>query len=205
MPRAAVGLVETTAVSCLGLHERVPSRILHRFQARPPPPRSPMSPDFIYTMKDLRKVVPPKREILKGIWLSFYDGAKIGVLGSERRGQELAAPHHGGRGPGLHRRGLPRQGLHGRASCRRSRSSIRRRTCSRTSRRASPRRWRSRRALERDQRALRRADGRRRDDRRCSTSRRRSRTRWTPATSGSSTASSRSRWTRCAARRPTRT
>src|SRR5438093_2642810 len=37
-------------------------------------------PDFIYTMKDLRKVVPPKREILKGIWLSFYDGAKIGVL-----------------------------------------------------------------------------------------------------------------------------
>src|SRR5436190_4211280 len=40
-----------------------------------------MSPDFIYTMKDLRKVVPPKREILKGIWLSFFDGAKIGVLG----------------------------------------------------------------------------------------------------------------------------
>src|SRR5436190_17622014 len=36
---------------------------------------------FIYTMKDLRKVVPPKREILKGLWLSFYGGAKIGVLG----------------------------------------------------------------------------------------------------------------------------
>src|SRR5512134_2632991 len=46
-----------------------------------------MSPDFIYTMKDLRKVVPPKREILKGIWLSFYFGAKIGVLGLNGAGK----------------------------------------------------------------------------------------------------------------------
>jgi energy-dependent translational throttle protein EttA len=46
-----------------------------------------MSPDFIYTMKDLRKVVPPKREILKGIWLSFYYGAKIGVLGLNGAGK----------------------------------------------------------------------------------------------------------------------
>ena len=43
--------------------------------------------DFIYTMKDLRKVVPPKREILKGIWLSFYHGAKIGVLGLNGAGK----------------------------------------------------------------------------------------------------------------------
>src|SRR5437867_3536887 len=38
-------------------------------------------------MKDLRKVVPPKREILKGIWLSFYPGAKIGVLGANGAGK----------------------------------------------------------------------------------------------------------------------
>jgi ATP-binding cassette ChvD family protein len=44
-------------------------------------------PDFIYTMKDLRKVVPPKREILKGIWLSFFYGAKIGVLGLNGAGK----------------------------------------------------------------------------------------------------------------------
>jgi ATPase subunit of ABC transporter with duplicated ATPase domains len=44
-------------------------------------------PDFIYVMKDLRKVVPPKREILKGIWLSFFDGAKIGVLGLNGAGK----------------------------------------------------------------------------------------------------------------------
>src|SRR5436309_3181807 len=46
-----------------------------------------MTPEFIYTMKDLRKVVPPKREILKGIWLSFYHGAKIGVLGLNGAGK----------------------------------------------------------------------------------------------------------------------
>jgi sulfate-transporting ATPase len=46
-----------------------------------------MSPDIIYTMKDLRKVVPPKREILKGIWLSFWHGAKIGVLGLNGAGK----------------------------------------------------------------------------------------------------------------------
>jgi sulfate-transporting ATPase len=42
---------------------------------------------FIYVMKDLRKVVPPKREVLKGIWLSFYPGAKIGVVGPNGAGK----------------------------------------------------------------------------------------------------------------------
>lgn len=44
-------------------------------------------PQFIYVMKDLRKIVPPKREILKGIWLSFYPGAKIGVVGPNGSGK----------------------------------------------------------------------------------------------------------------------
>ena len=42
---------------------------------------------YIYTMTNLRKVVPPSREILKGIYLSFYPGAKIGVLGSNGAGK----------------------------------------------------------------------------------------------------------------------
>jgi len=46
-----------------------------------------MAYQYIFTMKDLRKVVPPKREILKGIWLSFYPGAKIGVLGANGAGK----------------------------------------------------------------------------------------------------------------------
>src|SRR5207237_1687835 len=46
-----------------------------------------MPPQFIYVMKDLRKVVPPSREILRGIWLSFYPTAKIGVLGGNGAGK----------------------------------------------------------------------------------------------------------------------
>ncbi|MBW3533696.1 MAG: energy-dependent translational throttle protein EttA [Gemmatimonadetes bacterium] len=42
---------------------------------------------FIYHMRDLRKIVPPKREILKGIHLSFYPGAKIGVVGPNGSGK----------------------------------------------------------------------------------------------------------------------
>jgi ATP-binding cassette ChvD family protein len=44
-------------------------------------------PEYIFTMQDLRKIVPPKREILRGIWLSFYFGAKIGVLGLNGAGK----------------------------------------------------------------------------------------------------------------------
>src|SRR5262252_5912842 len=46
-----------------------------------------MAQQYIFTMKDLRKVVPPKREILKGIYLSFYPGAKIGVIGGNGAGK----------------------------------------------------------------------------------------------------------------------
>jgi len=42
---------------------------------------------FIYTMKDLRKITPQGKEILKGIWLAFYPGAKIGVLGANGAGK----------------------------------------------------------------------------------------------------------------------
>jgi len=44
-------------------------------------------PQFIYTMKDLRKVTAQGKEILRGIWLSFYHGAKIGVLGANGAGK----------------------------------------------------------------------------------------------------------------------
>jgi sulfate-transporting ATPase len=46
-----------------------------------------MPPQFIFTMKDLRKVTPQGKEILKGIWLSFYPDAKIGVIGSNGAGK----------------------------------------------------------------------------------------------------------------------
>jgi sulfate-transporting ATPase len=46
-----------------------------------------MAGEYIFTMRDLRKVVPPSREILKGIHLAFYPGAKIGVLGGNGAGK----------------------------------------------------------------------------------------------------------------------
>ncbi|MBK6494322.1 MAG: energy-dependent translational throttle protein EttA [Gemmatimonadales bacterium] len=46
-----------------------------------------MSHQYIFTMRDLRKIVPPQREILKGIYLSFFPGAKIGVIGSNGSGK----------------------------------------------------------------------------------------------------------------------
>ena len=42
---------------------------------------------FIFTMRDLRRFYPPDREVLKGIYLSFYPGAKIGVIGSNGSGK----------------------------------------------------------------------------------------------------------------------
>ncbi len=46
-----------------------------------------MPPQFIFTMQDVRKVHPPNKEVLKGLWLSFYPGAKIGVLGINGSGK----------------------------------------------------------------------------------------------------------------------
>ena len=46
-----------------------------------------MAPQFIYTMRGLTRFYPPDREVLKGINLSFYPGAKIGVIGSNGSGK----------------------------------------------------------------------------------------------------------------------
>ncbi len=46
-----------------------------------------MPAQFIFTMRDLRRFYPPDREVLRGINLSFYPGAKIGVIGSNGSGK----------------------------------------------------------------------------------------------------------------------
>jgi ATP-binding cassette ChvD family protein len=46
-----------------------------------------MAPQFIYTMRGLKRFYPPDREVLKGINLSFYPGAKIGVIGGNGSGK----------------------------------------------------------------------------------------------------------------------
>src|SRR5258707_312947 len=42
---------------------------------------------YVYTMKRVGKIVPPKRQILKNINLAFYPGAKIGLLGLNGAGK----------------------------------------------------------------------------------------------------------------------
>jgi sulfate-transporting ATPase len=46
-----------------------------------------MAEQFIYHMQDLKKVYPGGREVLKGIYLSFYPGAKIGIIGGNGAGK----------------------------------------------------------------------------------------------------------------------
>src|SRR5688572_5940403 len=46
-----------------------------------------MPAEFIFTMRDLRRFHPPDREVLRGIYLSFYPGAKIGVIGANGSGK----------------------------------------------------------------------------------------------------------------------
>ncbi|MGK0357866.1 MAG: sulfate-transporting ATPase [Bradymonadia bacterium] len=46
-----------------------------------------MAEQFIYHMQDLKKVYPGGKEVLKGIFLSFYPGAKIGVIGGNGAGK----------------------------------------------------------------------------------------------------------------------
>jgi ATPase subunit of ABC transporter with duplicated ATPase domains len=82
-----------------------------------------MAHQYIYTMQNLRRVHPPNKEVLKGIFLSFYPGAKIGVLGGNGAGKSTLLRIMAG----------VDKDFFGEASCRRSRRSTPRRTCSRTS------------------------------------------------------------------------
>src|SRR5437667_10793714 len=56
-----------------------------------------MPPQFIFTMRELRKIAPlAQREILRGITLAFYPDAKIGVLGANGAGKSTLLRIMGG-------------------------------------------------------------------------------------------------------------
>ena len=46
-----------------------------------------MAAQFIFTMRKVGKFYPPDRDVLRDISLSFYPGAKIGVIGSNGAGK----------------------------------------------------------------------------------------------------------------------
>ena len=84
-------------------------------------------------MRDLRRVHPPDKEVLRGINISMYPGAKIGVLGLNGSGKSTLLRILAGEDDGYSGevRVTPRASAS--ATCRRSRSSTRPRTCSGTS------------------------------------------------------------------------
>src|SRR3954469_8816027 len=69
---------------------RTPSASVRLCPLRPVPPhltaRRGMAEQYIFTIENLSKAYN-KREVLKNIWLAFYPGAKIGVIGSNGAGK----------------------------------------------------------------------------------------------------------------------
>ena len=67
------------------------SRLRPRITSLPVPirvrPEEPLAHEFVFVLRDLRKVVPPDRVILDGVTLAFLPGAKIGVLGPNGAGK----------------------------------------------------------------------------------------------------------------------
>ena len=66
---------------------------------------------YIYTMNRVTKVVPPKREILKDISLSFFPGAKIGVLGLNGAGKSSLLRIMAGIDADIHGEARPQTGI----------------------------------------------------------------------------------------------
>jgi sulfate-transporting ATPase len=62
---------------------------------------------YVYTMRRVSKVVPPKREILKNISLSFFPGAKIGVLGLNGAGKSSLLRIMAGQDPNFDGEAIP--------------------------------------------------------------------------------------------------
>src|ERR1700693_3028297 len=55
-------------------------------------------PQFVYVMKGLSKTYPGGKQVLKDIWLSFYPGAKIGIVGVNGAGKSTLMKIMAGRG-----------------------------------------------------------------------------------------------------------
>ena len=93
--------------------------------------------DFVYTMQNLRKVAPTGKEILKGITLAFYPGAKIGVLGHNGAGKTTLLRIMAGEDTEFEGEARPATASAS-ATCPRSPSSTPTRPFARTSRRRWP-------------------------------------------------------------------
>ncbi len=68
--------------------------------------------NYVYTMNRVGKIVPPKRQILKDISLSFFPGAKIGVLGLNGSGKSTLLKIMAGLDKDIQGDAVPMPGLH---------------------------------------------------------------------------------------------
>lgn len=66
---------------------------------------------YIFTMQNVGKTVPPNREILKKIYLSFFPGAKIGVLGLNGSGKSTLLKIMAGLDKDYHGEAIPLSGI----------------------------------------------------------------------------------------------
>jgi ATP-binding cassette ChvD family protein len=66
---------------------------------------------FIYTMKGLGKIHQPDTQVLRDIWLSFFPGAKIGVLGSNGAGKSSLLKIMAGEDPHFTGEAFPAAGI----------------------------------------------------------------------------------------------
>ncbi len=66
-------------------------------------------PQYVYVMKGLSKTYPGGKQVLKDIWLSFYPGAKIGIVGVNGAGKSTLMKIMAGLDPEYHRRSLGRR------------------------------------------------------------------------------------------------
>src|SRR5438876_7711535 len=74
-------------------------------------PMPAMPPPFIFTMRQVRKITPQGKEILKGISLAFYSGAKIGVLGPNGAGKSTLLRIMAGVEPDFAGDAVPAEGI----------------------------------------------------------------------------------------------
>src|SRR6476660_8873424 len=86
-----------------------------RFRSFATPPTSlnasNLRAQYVYTMNKVSKTVPPKRQILKDISLSFFPGAKIGVLGLNGSGKSSLLKIMAGIDKEIEGEALPMPGL----------------------------------------------------------------------------------------------
>src|SRR4051794_41439980 len=68
---------------------------------------------YIYTMNGVSKTVPPKRQIIKDISLSFFPGAKIGLLGLNGAGKSTVLKIMAGVGTDFVGEARPQPGIKG--------------------------------------------------------------------------------------------